>query len=224
VGTGTERDGLYVAANYKHLHGYRYEDLDLHLRMDTDSAGLLTVNPFLPPPLFVSRTSADSGTGMAIDVGVGAVIDRWELGFGANGLGNRIRWTDVERTTYFHTNLLTDDGELTEGPTVPLGDVEVELPIDYRANAGYDTGTWAAVAEFGRGLQGKSFHGGGEYRFGGIDLRAGAVYSREMWNPAGGVGLNMTPRLSIDVAMYSNSANAERRRNPAIAVSLRLNR
>jgi hypothetical protein len=224
IGTGDEREGLYVGANYRYLHGFRYEDLDFNLRLDTNNTGLLTINPLLPPPLLVTRLKAESGTGMALDLGVGAVINHWEVGFGINGIANRIDWTDVERTTYFHANLFTGEGDLTEGATVPVGDVRVELPVDYRANAGYDAERWAVVAEFGRGLQGKSFHGGGEYRFGAIDVRGGAVYSREMWNPAGGIGLNMSPRVSLDVAVYSNSANVERERRPAIAVSLRLNR
>jgi hypothetical protein len=226
VGAGSEREGLYLAANYNYLHGFRYEDIDFRLRMDTDPLGLLTVNPLLPSPLFVSRTNAESGRGMAVDVGVGAVVNNWELGFGANGLGNRINWTDVERTTYVHDSLLagSGDGELNEGLPVAVADVRVELPVDYRANVGYDVERWAAVAEFGRGYQGKSFHGGGEYRLGAVDVRGGAVYSREMWNPAAGVGFNMSPRTSLDVALYANSANVERKRNPALAVSLRFNR
>ena len=224
IGGATDREGLYVAANYNYLHGFRYEDIDFRLRMDTDGAGLLTVNPLLPPPLFVTRTNAESGTGMAIDVGIGAVVNNWEFGFGANGLANRIEWSDAVRTAYFHANLLTGDGDLTEGLPVPVGDVRVELPVDYRANVGYDVERWAAVAEFGRGMQGESFHGGAEYRFGPVDVRGGAVYSRELWNPAAGVGLNISPRTSVDVAVYSNSANVERKRNPAIAVSLRFNR
>jgi hypothetical protein len=120
--------------------------------------------------------------------------------------------------------LVTGDGDLTEGIPAPVGDVRVELPVDYRANVGYDVDRWAATAEFGRGYQGKSFHGGAEYRFGAIDLRGGAVYSRELWNPAAGVGLNLGPSVSLDVAVFSNSANVERKRNPAIAVSLRFNR
>jgi hypothetical protein len=107
---------------------------------------------------------------------------------------------------------------------VQVGEVRVELPIDYRTNVGYSVERWAAVAEFGRGLQGKSFHGGGEIRLGTVDVRAGAVYSREMWNPSTGVGLDMSDRVALDVAVYSNSANVERKRNPAIAVSLRFNR
>ncbi len=230
IGLGTDREGLYVAANYNYLRGFRYEDLDFRLRMDTDGAGLLTVNPSLPPPLTVARTHAESATGMAIDVGVGAVVDRWEVGFGANGLGNRLNWTDVLRTTYVHADLLEEGGgdesgeDLEEGDAVPIPDVRVELPTDYRANVAYDTGRWAAVAEFGRGLQGKSFHGGGEVRFGRVDVRGGAVYSRELWNPAAGVGFNLSPRTSVDVAVYSNSANVKRTQDPAIAVSLRFNR
>jgi hypothetical protein len=192
--------------------------------MDTDGAGLLTVNPLLPPPLLVTQTSAESGRGMAIDVGVGAVVNNWQLGFGANGIANRIEWSDVERTSYFHANLLTGDGDLTEGVPVPIDDVRVELPVDYRASVGYDVERWAAIAEFGRGLQGKSFHGGAEYRFGPIDVRGGAGYSRELWNPAAGVGITLSPSASLDLAVYSNTANVERKRNPAIAVSLRFDR
>jgi len=223
IGLGTEREGIYVAANVDYLHGFRYYDVDFRLRMDTDNVGLLTVNPLLPPPLFISRTTSDSGTGMAVDLGTGMVIGNWELGFGANGVGNFIDWTDAEQTTYFHANLVQGNGDLIESLPLPVGDVRVELPIDYRANVGYDPGPWAAVAEFGRGLQGKSFHGGGEIRLGMIDLRGGAVYSRELWNPAGGVGINMSDRIALDVAVYGNSANIERKRNPAIAVSLRFN-
>ena len=224
VGSGSAREGLYVAANYNYLHGFRYEDLDFRLRLDTDRSGLLTANPLLPSPLFLTRTNAESGTGMAVDVGIGAVVNNWEFGFGANGLGNRIEWSDVEQTAYFHDNLLSGDGDLTERDPVSVGDVRVELPVDYRANVGYDADRWAAVAEFGRGLQGNSFHGGAEWRLGIVDVRGGAVYSRELWNPAAGIGVNMGQRTSLDVAVYSNSANVERRRNPAVAVSLRFNR
>lgn len=224
VGRGTDREGLYVAANYNYLHGFRYEDIEAGLRMDTDASGLLTVNPSLPAPLLVSRTHAKSGTGRAIDVGVGAVVNNWEFGVGARGLGNRMDWSDAQRATYFRENLLGGSGDLTDGVPVPVGDVRVELPVDYKANVGYDVDRWAVVAELGRGFQGNSFHGGGEYRFGTIDVRGGAVYSRELWNPAAGVGFNMSQRTSLDVALYSNSANVERRRNPAIAVSLRFKR
>lgn len=224
VGVGNDREGVYVALNYNYLKGFRYEDLDARVRMDTDSRGLLTLNPFLGAPLYIGRTNSDSGKGMAVDVGIGAVISNWELGFGANGLGNRLDWTEVERTIYSQDNLVTGSGDLNEGIPVSVADVRVELPIDYKANIGYDVERWAAVAEFGNGFNGTSFRGGGEYRFGRVDVRGGAAYSRELWNPAGGVGFNMSERVGLDVALYSNSANVERKRNPALAVSIRLNR
>jgi hypothetical protein len=220
-----DRDGIYVALNFNYLRGFRYEDMDARLRMDTDRNGLLTVNPLLLPPLFVSRTNSSTGRGVAVDFGVGAVVSNWEFGFGANGIGNHIDWTDVERTTYFQTALISAGGsDLLTGTTIPVADVRVELPVDYKANVGYDVERWAAVVEFGHGFNGKSFHSGAEYRFGRFDVRGGGAYAREMWNPSGGVGLNMSPRVSLDAAIYSNAANVERKRHPALALSIRLNR
>jgi hypothetical protein len=221
---GSDREGVYIALNYNYLKGFRYEDIDARVRMDTDSRGLLTVNPFLPVPLFVARTNSESGTGMAVDLGVGVVVSNWEFGVGANGVGNRLNWSEVERTIYSQSSLVTGNDDLDEGVPVPVADVRVELPVDVKANIGYDVDRWAVVAEVGHGFNGKSFHGGAEYRFGAIDVRGGGVYSRELWNPSAGVGLNMSQRVSLDVAVYSNSANVERKRNPAVAVSIRLNR
>jgi hypothetical protein len=79
------------------------------------------------------------------------------------------------------------------------------------------------VADAGQGYGGKSFHGGYEYRFDAFAVRAGGVYSREMWNPTGGVGINIGPHVAIDLALYVNAANIERERRPAVAVSMRIN-
>jgi hypothetical protein len=38
------------------------------------------------------------------------------------------------------------------------------------------------------------------------------------------VGLNLSPRVGLDVAMFSVTANAARERRAAIAVSLRINK
>jgi hypothetical protein len=226
VGLGSDREGVYVAFNYNYLKGFRYEDMDARLRLDTDRSGLLTVNLTLPPPLLISRTNASDGKGIALDFGVGAVISNWEFGVGANGISNHLDWSDVEQTPYFQRTLISVTGgaDLIESVPVPVADVRVELPVDFKANVGYDVDRWAAVAEFGNGFNGQSFHGGGEYRFGRIDVRGGGVYSRALWNPAVGVGFNMSQRVGLDVALYSNSANVERKRNPALAFSIRLNR
>jgi hypothetical protein len=57
-----------------------------------------------------------------------------------------------------------------------------------------------------------------------FDLRGGAAYSRELWNPTAGIGLNLGQRLSLDMAAYGTTANAERERRMAFAFSLRINR
>jgi hypothetical protein len=220
----SDRDGIYVALNYNYLHGFQYDDVNLALRLDTDRTGLLTINPLLPIPLLVTRNKASPGTGLAVDFGIGTVVDRWDFGVGVNGIGNRINWKDVEQTTYSMRNPFLGDSTFVESVPLPLGEVRVVLPVNYRGTAGYNADAWSAVAEAGRGFGGNSFHGGYEYRFTRIDLRGGAGYTREMWNPAGGVGFNISERLALDVALYGNSANVERKRNPALAVSLRLNR
>ena len=219
----SDRDGLYVAANYNYLHGFRYEDVNLALRLDTDRAGLLTVNPFLPSPLLVTRDNATQGTGRALDFGVGVVVNRWETGFGVNGVANRINWTSVQRTTYSLGNPFLGDSNFIESVPRLLGDASVTLPVDYRGNVGYRADKWSAVTEAGKGYGGNSFHGGYEYRFDSLAVRGGAMYSRQLWNPSAGVGINMGRSLALDVAMYGNAANIERKRHPAIAVSLRFN-
>ena len=219
----SDRDGIYVAANFNYLRGFRYESADVALRLDTDSAGMLTVNPLLPSPLSIIRTSADSGRGYAIDVGVAAVMSGVEVGFGVNGIGNRIDWDNVEQTSYALGNLFTG-GDFVEAGPFPANDLRVELPKDYHVNAGYHADVWSVMSEYAHGFQGDSVRGGAEFRAGVIELRGGGVYSREMWNPTGGVGLNLSPKVGLDVALFTTAANAARERRPAFAVSLRLNK
>jgi hypothetical protein len=223
VESGGDRDGIYAAVDFNYLHGFRYEAADANLRLDTDSAGLLTINPAVPSPLAILRTTAESGRGFAMDFGIAAVINGFEVGFGVNGIANRINWSDAEQTTYALGNLfLGQDDFLEIGPS-PAGDVRVELPRDYHVNGGYHAESWSVMSEYAHGFQGDSLRGGAEYRAGAVELRGGGVYSRERWNPTGGVGLNLSPRVGLDVALYSTTANAARERRPAVAVSLRIN-
>jgi len=222
VGSGSNRDGLYLAANYNYLRGFRYEDVNLLIRFDTDRNGLVTFVPTLPPPVAVGRLYSTSGQGFGIDVGVGAVIDEWEFGFSANGIANRIDWDDVTRTTYTLQNLLTG-GDFQESVNVPLGTTRIELPVDYRGNVAFRNDEWGAAAEVGHGLSGTTVHAGLERRFTTIELRGGARYNLETWNPTGGVGFNLSPRVAIDVAAFGTSANIERKRKLGIATSLRIN-
>lgn len=210
--------------NYRYLRGFRYEDIDLRIGFDTDGAGLLTFNPLGPSPLGIDHRSGSSGSGFAIDLGVGAVVDRFEFGLGINGIANRIVWTDVERTESVLGSLFSGNFDLAEAPSQPVGDVRVELPVDYRGHVAFHPGPWTAVSEFGHGFSGPTFRGGLERRFRAIELRGGARYTVRRWSPAGGVGFNLTDRVGIDVAAFGTTTNLARKRSTAIAVSLRFNR
>src|SRR5689334_3734537 len=80
--SAASRDGLYLAANYSYLIGLGYLDDNLAVRIG-------------PADLVIDRVSSGSGRGMAVDIGAGAVVGHWEVGGGMNGIGNRIRWTEV---------------------------------------------------------------------------------------------------------------------------------
>lgn len=213
-------EGIYVGMNYHYLHGFDYEHLQPAARLDTDAQGLLTVNLAKGLPVTIARTTASSGSGLAIDAGVATVVGPWEFGAGVNGIANRIDWTDVERTNYVLSSLFSG-GEFIDQPTVSVGDVRVELPVDFRLNAAYDPGRWTGLAEFGHGYNGTSFRGGYEYRFDAVQLRGGARYIKERWEPTGGAGFNLSDHFGVDVGLFGTSANLERQRHLAIAVSLR---
>jgi hypothetical protein len=218
-------DGLYLGANYNFLKGFIYEAFDTTLRLDTNDAGLLVVNPQLPAPLRVARDSSKDGIGFAIDVGAGFVLDRWRFGFATNGIANRIDWTDVERTLYTMESFFTGDGEFDDTPLPVIEpEVRVELPVDYRAYLAYETSLWGWTVEWSNGYQGTTLRGGLEKKWNSIEVRGGARYVSERWEPSGGVGFNLSPGFGIDVAGFGTSANLERDRNVGIAISLRLRR
>jgi hypothetical protein len=232
AGTRQTRDGLYVAFNYSHLRGFRYEDAAVALRLDTDDDGLLTVDSGLPPPVLVARQSSERGRGFAIDAGVAAVVSGWELGFGVNGIANRIDWTGVEGTLYTLDDLSTG-GDFAESEPVPLADVTVEQPVEYTGNLAYRANRWTAVAQLterttsnpadeGR-FDGRKVRVGAEYRFAVLEPRVGAYYTRERWNPTAGLGLNFGS-FGIDSAVYWTEANVQRERHLAYAMSLRFGR
>ena len=56
-----------------------------------------------------------------------------------------------------------------------------------------------------------------------LEPRAGAYYTRDRWQPAAGVGLNLGP-IGLDAAVYTTDTNVERERKPTFALSLRIGR
>ncbi|HSW38470.1 MAG TPA: hypothetical protein VLL97_03140 [Acidobacteriota bacterium] len=218
------RNGIYVAVNYHYLHGFRYENAELAIQFDTDADGMVTLNPETIPAA-IDYYNSRSGKGFALDFGIGAIVDRWEFGFGANGVGNRINWDDMT-LKQFRINAWSQTGsDFVEYPLSPESPrMRVELPVSYSGNVGYHLKNWSFAAEISQGFQGTGFHGGMECRLGAIEFRGGGRYGLDRWHPSGGIGLNLGRRFSVDVAVFGTTTNIERQLRPAVAVSFRLNR
>ena len=219
---GSDRNGIYLAANYNYLLGFGYEDYNMAVRFDTNGQGLLTLSP-PPPPIAIERHTSNRGRGMAVDVGTVLVVDRWDVGFGVNGIGNQITWTGLEREGFFLESLV-DGGDFIQVPLGPIDeDLKVELPVNYTTSVAYHADQWLAVGEYSRGFQGNTVRTGLEYRLGRVELRGGTRYSAERWQQSAGAGFTLAPGVALDVAAFGTSANLERRRDLALAFSLRFN-
>ena len=171
----------------------------------------------------VNNFTSHSGSGFALDFGVAAVIDHFEFGFGVNGVANRIEWKNMTGKRYELDSLIQGGDFRSRG-----------LPQDFRSlvwscqprtsrAAPTTLSNWSFVAEAANGFQGSSFHGGVERRFGRVELRGGGRYGLDRWHPTGGVGFNLSQRVSLDVAAFGTTTNIERQMRPGLAVSFRFN-
>ena len=217
--SGSGREGVYIAVNFNYLRGFLYENDGLAVNLATDRFGLLAPTSTVT----ILRQHADRGTGFAIDAGAGAVYDKWAFGFGANGISNRIDWTNVKQSSLRLASLTSGNSSFIESAELPAPDARVELPVDYRGSVSYDAGAWSAIAQVGHGFGGGSFHGGYERRFGRLEARGGARYTFSQWNPTGGIGVDLSRKVSFDVALFGTTTNIERKRQVAIASSIRIN-
>jgi hypothetical protein len=220
---GKNRNGIYIAMDYHYLYGFRYEDMDLAVALNTDSEGLLTIDPETSP-IDLYYLNSRSGRGFALDFGLGVVVNGWQFGFGASGVANRIDWEGLSLKRFSLDSVL-EGGDFTE-EWIPLTDtnLRMELPVQYSGNVGYGGKTFSAVAEVTRGYQGTAFHGGMEYRLRVIEFRGGMRYGLDRWHPTTGIGLNLGSFFSIDAAALWSTTNIARELRPGLAVSLRFNR
>ena len=230
LGGDSTRDGVYVAYNHHILRGFKYFNEDLTLRVDTNAAGQLVLPPIqIPPtpqitPVVINSLESSSGKGRASDIGFQVVKGFWEVGFGINGIGNQITWDDFERKRYT-LGLLQDTSGIGFVETVltPTTTSEkVELPVVKTGNIGFQAAGWGARASLTEGYNDKSFNGGLERQVGPLWLRGGGRYSRGDWDPTYGFGIG--GKVALDFGFYGTHANLERKRQTAMAVSLRINR
>ena len=217
----SSRDGIYVAVNYRYFHGFHYDADVIDARFDTDSAGLIALGIPATSPVIIDRVSSNSGKGRAIDLGTTVVTGRWEFEFGADGLGNQITWSDLTHEQIVLSELF---GGLSFDKTTlasPSAHAIVKLPVQFSAGTVYHAQKWTVQGHYARRLNGPEYHAGAEYRLGPLAFRGGGRYSNDIFNPTGGVGMNLTSHFGVDAAVFSNSANAQQDRRLSAALSLR---
>jgi hypothetical protein len=216
----SSRDGIYVAANYHYIYGFHYDADIIDVRFDTDSSGMIALSMPTNPPLLIDRMSSNHGKGRAFDLGTNVVTGRWEFQFGADGIGNQIEWRDMHHEQIALAELNFGLDFVTTPAATPQNQV-VKLPVQYSAGSTYNAQKWTVTGHFARRLNGAEYHAGAEYRLGILAFRGGGRYSKDVFNPTGGMGLNLTSHFGIDAAVFSNSANAQQDRRFSTAISLR---
>ena len=217
----SDRDGVYIAVNYKYLYGIYYTDVDIDVRFDTDDMGLLTLFP-TTEPVGIDVLASNNGAGFALDFAGAVVRNGWEFTVAADGVGNRMDWEDLTAQRYAIRSVIDgSDFEETVLPS-PSESLRVELPVRYSGGAAYHADAWSVTTEVAHGFQDIEFRGGVEYRLGPIDVRGGTRYSNELLHPAWGAGFNITDGFGVDVAFFGAASNVERKRELGMALSLRL--
>jgi hypothetical protein len=217
----SNRDGIYVAVNYHYIHGFHYDTDTIDARFDTDSTGLIALAIPATSPVTLDRLSSNSGRGRAVDLGTNVITGRWEFQFGADGLGNQITWSDMAHEQITLSALLSGLDFVTTTLPAPMAPAVVKLPVQYSAGSAYHAQKWTVLGHFSRRLNGPEYHAGAEYRLGPLAFRGGGRYSKDIFNPTGGVGFNLTSHFGIDAALFTNSANAQQDRRVSTALSLR---
>jgi hypothetical protein len=211
----------YVSLNVNYLHGIRYEDIDLALRLDTDDAGLLTSTSGTPPLEF-DRSYSSSGRGMSMDIGAGFVAGPWEVGVSGNNLAHRMTWRSLASRTYALNTLFSGVARFDTSAAVALADIRTRLPIDYRGNLAYRGHTLSFQGEVGREFDKLSFRGGIEHTRDRLEFRVAAALVDEAWDPTAGLSVAVGRRLWLDLAGFTTSTNVERERRFAVATSIRI--
>jgi hypothetical protein len=220
---GASRNGMYVAANYHHLQGVRYDRIDARLQLDTDPAGLIVPNPPETPFLLEWDTSS-RGVGLSLDFGVAFVVNRWDFGAGVSGVTNRINWSHITRHELSLLSLF--NGNEFVHIKLPRSNItaRTELPVTYTGDVSYHRDKWSLYTEYSHGLGGTNFRTGLEYRLGAVELRGAGRYSQGSWYPSAGVGVNLTRSFGIDAGLYGTKTFLEPEPHVGLAISLRFDR
>ena len=222
-GPGASRNGMYVMANYHHLQGFRLDEFNAKLQLDTDPNGLLLPNPPETPFTLQWRTSS-KGIGLSLDFGVAFVVNRWDFGAGVSGVENRIKWKDLTRHELGLVSLFNGTEFVHVKLPGPNRTTQIELPVSYTGDLSYHRDAWSAYTEYSKGLGSTNFRVGMEYRLGAIELRGAGRYSQGSWYPAAGAGFNLTRSFGVDAAVFGTRTFLEPHPHIGLAISFRIDR
>jgi hypothetical protein len=222
-GAGASRNGMYVAANYHHLQGFRFDEFNAKLQLDTDSNGLMSPDPPERPFLLEWQTSS-KGWGLSLDFGVAFVVNRWDFGAGVSGVANRIKWSNITQHEVALVSLVNGSEFIHIKLPRTHMTTQFELPVTYTGDVAYHRDAWSAYSEYSRGLGGTNFRTSLEYRLGAVELRGAGRYSQGSWYPSGGAGFNLTRNFGIDAGLYGTKTFLEAKAHVGLAISLRFDR
>ena len=222
-GAAARRNGMYVVANYHHLQGFRYDEIDARLQLDTDANGHIVPDPPETPFLLEWDTSS-RGVGLSLDFGVAFAVNRWDFGAGVTGVANRIKWRDITRHEVALVSLF--NGNEFVHVELPRSNITArhELPVTYTGDVSYHRDKWSVYTEYSEGLGGTNFRTGLEYRLGAIELRGAGRYSQGSWYPSAGAGFNLTRTFGIDAGIYGTKTFLEPKPHLGLAISLRIDK
>jgi hypothetical protein len=222
-GPNASRNGMYVAANYHHLQGVRYDKIDARLQLDTDPAGLIVPNP-PERPFSLDWQTSSRGVGLSMDFGVTFVVNRWDFGAGVSGVANRINWSHITRHDLSLVSLFNGNEFVHVKLPRDNTTARTDLPVTYTGDLAYHRDKWSLYTEYSRGLGGINFRTGLEYRLGAIELRGAGRYSQGSWYPSAGVGINLTRNFGIDAGLFGTKTFLEPEPHVGLAISLRFDR
>jgi hypothetical protein len=220
---GRPNRAAFVSFNFNYLHGFRYEDVGLGLRMSTGGDGLLVANS-AESPLAFTRLTSGTGRGMSVDLGFGISLGGFEMGFSGNNIGNRLNWRNLTARPYSLGSLFSGNSEFLRGPESQLSSLRVVAPVDYRGNLGFRSRVFSFQGEIARASDETAVQGGVELLLEWLQFRGAASRVRDEWVPSGGLSLGITRRFWLDLATFMTTANIERERRFALATSLRWRR
>jgi hypothetical protein len=211
---------MYVTANYHHLQGFRFDEFNAKLRLDTDENGLLVPDP-PETPFRLEWDTSSKGIGLSLDFGASFVINRWDFGVGVTGVANRIKWYDLRPRELILANFFNGTEFIYAKLPRTNRTTQIELPVTYTADLSYHRDAWSAYTEYSNGLGGDNFRVGLEYKLGAVELRGAGRYSQGSWYPSAGAGVNLTRNFGVDAALYGSKTFLEPHPHVGLAISLR---